>query len=256
MRRPRFACIWFVVSSLGFAWPAGAQSVTPTTESPSEKSPTQLAKEHFDRALVAYGKGKYGEAIQELEAAVKLDPGGTDLRYNLAMVHEKLGNVEDALAHYREVRSREKDPAEQQRLDAILMRLEGARTEVRQPEPPPCPAPAKAPSPAPPPPKPVSSHDDWIVGSAVVAGAALVLGAATGIAALATDPDGATTEPGVSRSDLDEQAQRAHTFAVLADLSFVVALASGAVAASLYTLRPEPNQSGTAPTALRLRFQF
>ena len=67
------------------------------------------ARQHFETALEHYAKGRYRQAIIELRRAHALDPSGKDLLYNLAVVHEKLGEVGPALSYYRTVYELEPD---------------------------------------------------------------------------------------------------------------------------------------------------
>src|SRR5262245_44072169 len=53
------------------------------------------AEKHYKRARELYQLGRYREAIAQLEAALKLDPQGAELLYNLGLVHEKLGDADE-----------------------------------------------------------------------------------------------------------------------------------------------------------------
>ena len=68
-----------------------------------ETSPANVAaaRKHFDKARADYAQGAYREAIGELEAAHALDPNAKDLVFNLGVVHEKLGDIDEALKWFR-----------------------------------------------------------------------------------------------------------------------------------------------------------
>src|SRR4051812_27640849 len=46
-----------------------------------------------DEAWELYEQGRYHAAIEKLEAALRLDPDGKELVYNLAILHEKLADT-------------------------------------------------------------------------------------------------------------------------------------------------------------------
>lgn len=100
-----------------------------------KKTPNQLkAEQHYKRARELYQLGRYREAIAQLEAALKLDPGGAELLYNLGLVREKLGDVDEAIDAYRrylKALGPEADPEEVTKIKGIIKRLEGAKTELK-----------------------------------------------------------------------------------------------------------------------------
>lgn len=100
-----------------------------------KKTPTQLkAEAHYKRARELYQLGRYREAIAQLEAALKLDPKGAELLYNLGLVHEKLGDADEAIDAYRRYLSAlgpDADPEEVAKIKSIVKRLEGAKTELK-----------------------------------------------------------------------------------------------------------------------------
>lgn len=60
------------------------------------------ALKHFNFGTAANEMSDYPAAIKEFEQAVKLAPDWPEALYNLAFVQEKVGNIVDALANYRE----------------------------------------------------------------------------------------------------------------------------------------------------------
>ncbi|MGH7296278.1 MAG: tetratricopeptide repeat protein, partial [Polyangiaceae bacterium] len=120
---------WTLVACVG----AGAVSASaPQTARADETSPANVAaaRRHFERAKAYYGQGSYREAIGELEAAHTLDPTAKDLVFNLGVVHEKLGDIEDALTWFRLYTTMNLTPPERDRADAYVKRLEGAKKEL------------------------------------------------------------------------------------------------------------------------------
>jgi tetratricopeptide (TPR) repeat protein len=88
----------------------------------------------YREAYEFYYEGRYPEAIQSLEAALALDPESPTLVYNLARVHELLGELEPALTYYREYVDRlpAGDRRERERIERAIARIEGALE--REPE--------------------------------------------------------------------------------------------------------------------------
>lgn len=213
-----------------------------------------------DEAWALYEQGRYRAAIDKLEAAERLDPASRDLVYNLALIHEKLGNLGDAATHYRRYLEMERDPKTRIRVQAILKRLDGAQREqgerdrgpqaatsprVVTPSPPPEPAPTA---------RPVRP---WVIASGSFAGAAALLGSIFGLSALARNPgSGARTGDGVGIRDLQDDARVARSHAIVADVAFVIAAAAAGAATVLYIATPRAPSArvSLAPLALRVWF--
>ena len=88
------------------------------------------AQAQYDAARDAYAGGHYRRAAALLEAALALDPAGTNLWFNLGVVQERLGALDRALVAYQRYLARLADPAERARTARIIARLEGARGEL------------------------------------------------------------------------------------------------------------------------------
>jgi tetratricopeptide (TPR) repeat protein len=205
------------------------------------------ARRHYDKARADYAQGAYHEAVTELEAARSLDPTAKDLVFNLAVVHEKLGNIDDALRWLKLYVTMNLTPQESDRAEAYLRRLEGAKTEVdksrqqraAEPAPAPAPAPSAASAPAEPPAPPSRPRfDAATILAAGVATGGLVVGIVMGVKALSDQPasDFVTGRDG-TYADLAHQADVAHGEAVVADVGFGVAVVAGVTAAYLYLSR-------------------
>ena len=125
---PVAACVVCVVlgaSLAALARPALADAPPATTAANAA-----AARRHFDKARAFYEQGQYREAIGELDTAHALDPSAKDLVFNLGVVHEKLGDIDDALRWFRLYAGMNLTPQESDRAEAYVRRLQGARREV------------------------------------------------------------------------------------------------------------------------------
>ncbi len=239
---------WAAAPASGGEAPKAADGANPGAA--RAKEPAEVAQEHFQAALEAYREGKYERAVEELEEALRLDPSGKDLVYNLGLVHEKLGNLDKALFYFRRYLEMETDPAERERAEVIVQRLAGAQEralransggEDDSPEEEGAPGAGARSSHD----RPPGKLDEWVYGTAGLSLAALTLGVVFGIRALVKHPGGSPkTGPGESASDLQADAASAHDMALIADVSFGVAVVSG-VAASLLYFGRSPDQRPT-----------
>ncbi len=252
MQAPRTAAL---ALALLVAVPAAAQTAAPRPIAAESSAGAAEAKGLHDQARVLYEQGQYHAAIEKLERALELDPGGTELVYNLAVLHEKLLEFDAAEAYYRHYLDIETDAKLRERALSTLKRIEGARRALSDRRAPGLRGPAAA-SAAPPvaaplvvvaPASPGSRGPDVLVVTlGAVAGGAILVGGILGAAALATSPgDSAATGAGVGVEDLQAQAAHAHRLAVLADVSFLVGAVAGGTAVFAWLARG----SHGAPTA-------
>lgn len=191
-----------------------------------------------DEARALYERGEYRAAVTKLEAALELDPDGSELVYNLALIHERLAEVDEAEHYYRLYLEMEQDPKIRERVEAVLRRLEGAKKDLAPPPsaavttPPPL---LTAATPTPPPTvlvRPVKPA--VIVTSGIAAGSLLVSGLFAITASLKNPGTSASTGEGTSYEDLASQARSAHRHAVVADVTLVIAALASASALYLY----------------------
>jgi len=206
------------------------------------------ARRHFESGRALYGQGAYREALAELQAAHALDPSAKDLVFNLGVVEEKLGDIDEALRWFHSYTTMPLTPQERERAEAYVRRLEGARRELDHP-----PAEAGAPAspaamssetePAAMAPAPAHGRLDaatLVAGS--VAGAALVFGVVLGVKATSDRPTNFITGVDGSYSTLVDRVHTAHEEAVAADVGFGVAVAAGVAATILYLTRTRQGQ--------------
>ncbi len=202
------------------ATPTSDRALTDTARAPAEAA----AKEHFERALVWYRAGKYRRAAQELDAALDRDPAGKDLVFNLALVQEKLGDIDGAIRSLQRFQGLEKDPIELERAAQTIERLEGARVELLAAAPgaaapvEPCPLPRQR-----------GRFDVWVAGAGGLAIASLLVGSVFAVRALTLNSDTSG-----SLDALQSRAGRARDAALVADLAFTTTLLAGAGSAALY----------------------
>jgi tetratricopeptide (TPR) repeat protein len=218
---------------------------------------TRQAKALHDEAWTLYAEGRYRAAIERLEAALRIDPEGRELVYNLALIHEKLGDLKEAIAYYGRYLQMEPDPRTRARIGGVLRRLEGAEREVvAAPYAPGALAGPRAPAQgAAPPLRPVRP---WVIATGSVAGAALLTGVICGFSALAKNPGpNPRTGDGVTYDDIQIAARAAHTDAVAADVSFLVAAVAAGTATLLYFSTPRGAPPGVlAALAGRAQVSF
>jgi tetratricopeptide (TPR) repeat protein len=237
-----------------FASPVHAQDEpeAPATGGEAATDSSAEARPHFDKARELYRTGAYREAIRELEAARALDPKGKELVYNLAVVHEKLGEIDDALRELHAYEQMDLSSSERSKAESYARRLEGAKREVartRAAASPVAPAPAAESPPAP--------ADDGgrgrLDGATLTAGGVMLVaigvGTAFGIKALADRPSGFVTGQDGSFADFQHRNDVAHGEAIVADASFGVSIAAAVVTAILYFGRSVPDGAGPRPDA-------
>ena len=201
------------------------------------------ARAHFTKGKELYLAGSYREAIAELAAARALDPKAKDLVYNLAIVHEKLGEIDEALRYARLYVEMDLDPAERTRAETYIKRLEGAKAELK-------------PVVVAPPPK-TQEHergrfDAAVIVAGVVAVGAVGAGVGFGIKALADKPSSFVTGTNGSYQQLQNDVSTAHTEAVVADICFGAGAAAAITAVVLYFARerdPDGSSSTPAPSS-------
>lgn len=205
------------------------------------------ARPHFDRALELYRAGRYADALVQLQRAAELDPNGKDLFFNLSLVHEKLGQLPQAIAALQRFRELEPDADERERARVTIERLKGAEAALAPRPEPVCPA---APPAAPPPGKPTAV----LLGAASLAVVSLLVGAVFGAKALSDDVGQTGTSASLSLNQLRERGRRAEREALVADVAFALSAASAGTFAGVWLLSPAEPQQRAAGITLRSYF--
>jgi len=220
------------------------------SEEPAEpkKTPNQLkAEQHYKRARELYQLGRYREAIAQLEAALKLDPGGAELLYNLGLIHEKMGDVEeavDAYKRYLKALGKDADPEEVAKIKGFIKRLEGAKSELKARE-------AKR-----------TEHRFTPLSAGLLVGAGIGVGLTVllGVSALGNDQkarDYVIRDP-AGFSERQQLIDRANSDATMANILGAVSIVSAGAGLTLYLLSDfpkvdDPNEAPPAPkTSLRI----
>jgi tetratricopeptide (TPR) repeat protein len=230
-----------------------APAQTPDGQGSSGAAPLDAteAREHFKRARELYQQGAYREAIAELERARTLDPHAKDLIFNLAVVHEKLADIDDALKYFRLYETMGLTDQERERAEAYLRRLEGAKKELdasanqelqarKEREPPTTPLTSQTQTAEPLPPPRETPPGRGRVDAATISAATLTLlslgfGTFMGIKAKSDQPAaGFVTGPDGSYAHLQDLAMSAHREAIYADVGFGVTVLAGAATLYLY----------------------
>lgn len=246
---------WRQALAAAFACGVASQAAPAAAQLPAGSSVDagdEGARKHFERALELYRSGRYAEALPELEQAAALDPHGKDLFFNLSLVHEKLGQLPEAIAALEQFQELETDPKERERARLAIERLRGAELAARPTHaaPAPCPEPAAAataaePALAPAPPNPV------LIGAASVAVVSAIVGSVFGIKALSDDVSDESTSASLSAAALHERGRRAEREALVADVAFALAVASGATFAGVWVLTPSEPRPRAAGFTLK-----
>jgi tetratricopeptide (TPR) repeat protein len=227
---------WILAAALTLAAAPAWADDAPTPEAVAE------AASYFQKARQLYLDGNYKEALAHLEKARRLDPTAKELVYNLGIVNEKLARYDDALKHFHTYLEMDLDAQERSRAETIVKRLEGAKKQADEDR-------AKNPQPPPPPqgPPPSPGHgrlDVWTVSTGVIAIGGLAVGSIFGIMAMTTrPPSGFDTGKDGTYADLEAKANQAHTYAIVADVGFLVGIVAAAGTAVLYfarTKEPSP----------------
>ncbi|MEP7121483.1 MAG: tetratricopeptide repeat protein [Byssovorax sp.] len=205
----------------------GAPATLPV--SPEQDAREKQAMALHDEARELHAHGRYRAAVAKLEAALALDPHGKELVYNLALIHERLGEIDPAVGYYRRYLEAETDPREREKIEGVLQRLEGAKQDLVAPAGSPA-APVAAPVVA-----PSRSFGPWVIVSGAVGAMGLFTGVVLGISALARSPGAsAATGPGVTADDLLASAKAAHRQAVGADIALLIGLAATGAAVGIH----------------------
>jgi tetratricopeptide (TPR) repeat protein len=217
--------------------PKGAPPAAPAkaVNAPAEEADPQKreARVFFERAKELYAAGRYREAAEHLELALQRDPDGKDLVYNLALVRERLGEPEEAIVWVDRYLAMKLEPQERQRAESFRRRLEGARDEIAEKRRKVVVVPVTV--------ERERAVDAWVWGPAIGAGVAATAAAVLGGVALSTRPSGFVSGRDGTFDDLAARTSEAHTYAIGADVAWVVsAVCLGAAAWAYFGREPVP----------------
>ena len=219
----------------GRALAEGAPVIPEAIVAPEQEAHKKQAMALHDEARELHAHGRYRAAIAKLEAALALDPQGKELVYNLALIHERLGEVDPAERYYRRYLDVATEPGEREKIEGVLRRIEGAKPDLvvaRQAPPSGTAAPPASVEPA-------RSFGPWVMVTGVVGAMGLLTGAILGVSALVRSPGAnSMTGPGVTANDLLADAKAAHRQAVGADISLLIGLVATGTAVGLHFASP------------------
>ena len=85
---------------------------------------------HYERSRTYYAAGRYRASIVELETAIRMDPTGTNLYFDLGLLYERVGRIDRAMEAYRTYLVRTSDPAERERRVHFIQRSTQAVTRI------------------------------------------------------------------------------------------------------------------------------
>ena len=100
--------------------------------SSSADASIELARSHYRVGQAYYEQGRYAEAIKEFEQAYDLTKRAA-LLYNIAQAHERMGNLEQAVASYEKYlsESKKKEPAIVKKVENLRQRLRSTGIRVK-----------------------------------------------------------------------------------------------------------------------------
>lgn len=226
------------------SWSSGAAAQAPPSSAKSDSAEAG-ARKHFERALELYRAGHYAEALPELEQAAERDPNGKDLFFNLALVHEKLGQLPEAIEALERFRELETDRAERERARLTIERLRGAQqaasTTTARAANEPCPELL-------PPASGRREPSSVLIGAASIAAVSFVVGSVFGLKALADDVSNSETSDALPIARLRERGRRAEREALVADVAFAISAASAATFVGVWLLSPREPARGAGIT--------
>jgi tetratricopeptide (TPR) repeat protein len=247
MRRGSLLAVPFLVAVLSTGGGAAAQE-QPAVEPPPE------AIEYYERGREHYLAGRYRDAVADLERALALDPTSRTLIYNLARVHELLGELDRSIEYYDRYLTflGDDEDEERQRTEATVQRLRGAQEEgtVTEPALPAVDEQGRFIDRSPEMRRGVADAPFWITLSA--GGALAGAGAVLGILALVRGNQTEDFVVGMDGDLAEREAYRdqARRLAAAADVFLIGGLATAAAAMLLYLLREEPIEEPPAGATL------
>lgn len=261
----RPTCFALLAAFASFSASAHAQTTSASAQATGEATtetvaPPAEAVELYRQGRDLYQQGRYRDALLALQRAAALDPTSANLAYNVARVQELLGDIDPAIQSYRRYLALlpGAQPAEHERVEVIIRRLEGARTELgtahRDADPPPAQSEQLRDV------GPVVVHERgvadglfWATASSAVV--VLIAGTICGVRALTLQSDARAFVVGRdgTLSSHDAIVQNADTFAMIADVGFGLGAALAVTSGLLYFMRSrdvEVYPDGSAPSAV------
>ncbi len=233
---------WLVAGAVLLVMLSVLSSLVETASAQANETPPQGAVEHYNRGRAHYQAGRYREALRELERALTMDPRSPNLVYNVARVHELLGELEEAIQFYRRYRDMlpmaERD--ERERIQAIVLRLLGALKHAT-PNQPAVEERLREPSA-----RPVRMErgvaDGAFWTTAVMGASALAASAVTGGLALKTERDveGFVVGADGPNDEREKLAKKADRLALSSDVTFIIGTTFAVTSILLYMLRERP----------------
>jgi tetratricopeptide (TPR) repeat protein len=216
------------------------------------QSNDERARLHFDSGTAYYDAGDYEDALREFQNAYELSERA-GLLYNLYLCHERLGNLDEAIASLDGYLT-DGDPAERREvLETRLANLRERAERQAEPEPEPEPELERNPNPEPEPePEPNPSENRGglptpVVVSIAIAGAGAATWAVFGI--LAATENGRLGDECKLVQCTPDDVSSLRTYNTIADISFAVFIAAGVTGALLWLLLDDDGGGSRASIA-------
>lgn len=94
----------------------------------SGQTAREEARRHFDRGMAAVEMAKspedYAAVIEEFKQAARLAPDWPDIYYNLGLVHEKAGNLSDAIMNFKQYIRLAPNASDAETVKSLINKLE------------------------------------------------------------------------------------------------------------------------------------
>lgn len=217
MNGPRLTMCALLLSAASTATPAFAQAPTPPA------STKERAKATYLEGAKAFKAKDYATALQLFERAYKLDPSPV-LIYNLARVHEEMGNAAESIDHFELYLSRVPDSPDKGDIERRVRVMKAILDRSKAPPQ----TPVAEASTEPEAPSDPIALKPFAYGSLGVGGALLIAGVVYGLKANSAEEDHNAATNGVDKGKFADDANQFSTLANVGLIGGGVLLAAGA----------------------------
>src|SRR3954470_10929851 len=103
-----------------------------TLYSMSDRTPRELAEDHYYAAIDLYADGKHDEAVAEYNRSLEVDPTFTEALHGLARVYQDMERYDDAIATAKRIAELDKDDILAHTSLSILYQKKGMVPEAEE----------------------------------------------------------------------------------------------------------------------------